>query len=175
MTKHLFLLDVDGVGADFYQAVADVVAPEQLNLDIWDFTAKLSPAAKQRYLDATAQPSNPTPAPRQPSISCAASATSSLSRLPLKHTPTWTHDRKLWLAKYFDFNVDEIMSTSRKELIIGDFLLDDKYDNVDKWLLMWDRVYDDGHQRGLLWANQPHHEQHELGVSVGSRYGYMTS
>lgn len=67
------------------------------------------------------------------------------------------------------------MATSRKELIIGDFLFDDKYDNVDKWLLMWDRVHDDGHQRGLLWANQPHHEQHELGVSVGSRYGYMTS
>lgn len=53
---------------------------------------------------------------------------------PLKSSPTWAHDRRLWLEKYFgDEQGKKIVSTHEKYAVDGDFLLDDKPEHCAGW------------------------------------------
>lgn len=180
MTKPLFLLDCDGVIADFQSAVASIITPQSLNLTTWDFTEHFDDATRALYKAHTVTPGF---AASMPGYRGAKTAVRQLRKLcdvvvvtaPLKHAPTWCHDRKLWLSRCFDIQASDVIFTSRKDLVVGDFLLDDKFENIEVWDKMWSRMHNDGHQRALLWANQPHHEQHRPDPVVGSTYAYITS
>ncbi len=53
---------------------------------------------------------------------------------PLKSSPTWAHDRRLWLEKQFgEEQGEKIVSTSEKYAVDGDFLLDDKPEHCSAW------------------------------------------
>lgn len=47
--------------------------------------------------------------------------------------PTWTHERDQWLREHFDFTTKHIIHTSAKYVCAGDFLVDDRIDNLRKW------------------------------------------
>jgi len=63
------------------------------------------------------------------------------------HNPTWTHEREMWLRKHFGDNVQTI-HTKHKHMVYGDFFLDDKTENVENWyfhnngtVFIWDKLY----------------------------------
>lgn len=49
--------------------------------------------------------------------------------------PTWTSERDEWLEHYFGFTTKQIIHCSAKYVCAGDFLVDDKISNLQKWQL----------------------------------------
>ena len=60
-------------------------------------------------------------------------------------SPTWVHERDHWLIEHFGFTGKEIVHTSAKYLVGGDYLLDDNPSHV----AAWSNEHPDG--LGLLW------------------------
>ena len=60
-------------------------------------------------------------------------------------SPTWVHDRALWLEKHFGFKEHEIVNTAAKHLVKGDAFLDDNPQNV----ISWQQAHPEG--VGMLW------------------------
>jgi 5'(3')-deoxyribonucleotidase len=50
------------------------------------------------------------------------------------HSPTWVHERDASLKEFFAFKKQEIVHTSAKFLIQGDFFLDDNPGHVSAWM-----------------------------------------
>lgn len=146
MTRPIILLDVDGVVCDFKGAVrrlVDEVSDEPFDNEVWDFTAKLSPHAKQHYKTHSAA------ANFCRGLRAYDGAVRFMERLqglgevvavtsPLRHCPTWESERRLWLAEELDFRGD-VISTGRKDLVHGDVLIEDSVDNLAKWSSRWRR------------------------------------
>lgn len=64
----------------------------------------------------------------------------------------WGHTRRAWLHQHFDADHRNIIITSRKELVRGDLLLDDKVDNVLAFMQHTDGeayLFDTPHNREL--------------------------
>jgi 5'(3')-deoxyribonucleotidase len=49
---------------------------------------------------------------------------------PHKASPTWAHERELWLEPY----IDRVVHTAHKEVVVGDVLIEDSFQNACKWL-----------------------------------------
>lgn len=64
---------------------------------------------------------------------------------PLEGSPTWAHEREIWLEEHLGFGLDEIVSVRDKSLIPGAVLIDDRLSN----LLVWGSAHPSG--RALLW------------------------
>ena len=47
----------------------------------------------------------------------------------------WEHTRRRWLQRHFNSYNDNIVFTSRKELLRGDFIIEDKPETIKKFLL----------------------------------------
>lgn len=47
--------------------------------------------------------------------------------------PNWAYERSIWLEKKFDFKKSHIVQTEAKHVIEGDYLVDDKVENVVSW------------------------------------------
>lgn len=60
-------------------------------------------------------------------------------------SPTWAHERDVWLRSQLGFAAKEIVHTSAKHLIAGDALVDDKCSNLRDWCAAWPRGL------GVLW------------------------
>lgn len=61
---------------------------------------------------------------------------------PLEGSVHWIHERKAWLNEHFSFGHQDITFTHRKDLIDGDFIIDDKPENVLRFGgLLWDQPY----------------------------------
>lgn len=60
-------------------------------------------------------------------------------------SPTWVPERTEWLGRWFGFKANEIVFTGAKHAVVGDALLDDKPDNVRKWM----QYHPEG--LGMLW------------------------
>jgi 5'(3')-deoxyribonucleotidase len=50
---------------------------------------------------------------------------------------TWTHIRTQWLWKHFGASFEDIIFTTRKELVYGDVLIEDSAHNTEKWQEFW--------------------------------------
>ena len=153
----IVLLDVDGVLCDFVAGVMRSVATcsdERADLSDWDFLGKLSLHAKRAYLADSAKPGfcyglDP--------LSGAVEGVQALREdghdlvavtAPLLHCPTWEGERREWLRQYFGFTARDVVFTSRKDLVHGDVLVDDKPEHVIEWERRWLKS-------GVLWA-QPY-------------------
>lgn len=52
---------------------------------------------------------------------------------PYEHSPTWAYEREQWLRGH----VDRVVHTAHKEMIRGDYLVEDSTDNALKWAQHW--------------------------------------
>ena len=67
----------------------------------------------------------------------------------LSSSRTWMHDREQWLFRHFGIPSKRVVHTSAKHLIVGDVLIDDKFETVVNWAachpdgvgLLWDRPW----------------------------------
>lgn len=61
------------------------------------------------------------------------------------HGPHWHHERVEWLREHMGFVPEDVVFCSKKYLVRGDVLVDDRYENVDKWPgglgLLWDQPW----------------------------------
>lgn len=48
-------------------------------------------------------------------------------------SPYWMHERQLWLEREMGFKKSETVHTSAKQLVRGDYLIDDKLDTLFSW------------------------------------------
>lgn len=67
------------------------------------------------------------------------------------HSPTWCHERLASLREHFHIHRKDVIFTSRKELVLGRMLIDDRTANVEKWAEA--HYHDQG--QGVLWS-QPY-------------------
>lgn len=64
-------------------------------------------------------------------------------------TPYWTHERGEWLKEHFEIEKPNVVHTEAKHIIVGDVLIDDKFENIESWVnhheyglgLLWDAPY----------------------------------
>jgi 5'(3')-deoxyribonucleotidase len=68
---------------------------------------------------------------------------------PFKGSPTWAHERELWLEKHFQ--LEQVIHARSKERVHGDFFVDDKSEHVSDWLNYWVRSGRDPEACGILW------------------------
>lgn len=54
--------------------------------------------------------------------------------------PGWEFARRAWLKEHFGIQKRDVIFAKRKELVAGNFFLDDKLHNIDEWRIAW------GHQ-----------------------------
>jgi 5'(3')-deoxyribonucleotidase len=74
--------------------------------------------------------------------------------------PTWTHAREAWLVEHFEIDPGNIVFAKRKELVAGNFLLDDKLRNIDAWRNAW------GHQGAAVVFDRPWNQGIQLRTST---------
>ena len=68
---------------------------------------------------------------------------------PLDDSPTWAHEREMWLCDLMGFMPNQIVSARDKSLIHGDWLLDDKEPTLVAWSAR------NPHGLAILWE-EPH-------------------
>lgn len=159
MSKYIILLDVDGVLADFVGAVRGICAEldHDLVVNTFDFTKQLQlqhPLAYQHYLERSAERGFCYGMQRYRG---AVQFLKQLRKLgdvvavtaTLKHCPTWSHERKQWLAD-LGFQQQDIIFAVRKDLVVGDFFVDDKLSNLETWNNRWQGAHSDGIIRSVL-------------------------
>lgn len=178
------LLDVDGVVADFrgaFYRAANVLLPRKVfavTPPQWDISAELglSNEEESRIYDWVRSPGY---ALRMEIYAGAVAGVATLRQIadvyfvtsPVRLTKkdrdwynsrahiswpeiTWMHDREEWLMRTFGVDEHHVVHTSSKELICGDFFVDDKPAHVDRWAaaqpglaLIWDQPYNRDNQQ----------------------------
>lgn len=48
-------------------------------------------------------------------------------------SPTWHHDRRLWLKEHFGIGGNYLITTKAKHVVAGDVLIDDKTSTLEHW------------------------------------------
>ena len=71
------------------------------------------------------------------------------------NVPNWAYERQRWLTSMFDFTPDKIVQTEAKHVIVGDVIIDDKFENV----LSWTRYHPNG--LGILF-HAPYNEKNDI-------------
>lgn len=61
----------------------------------------------------------------------------------------WESARRAWLLEHFGISKRDVVFAKRKELVAGNFLLDDKLRNIDAWRNAW------GHQGQAVVFDRP--------------------
>lgn len=72
------------------------------------------------------------------------------------HSPTWCHERKQSLLTHFDIPSKDVIFASRKTLVKGRMLVDDRPSHVEEWA----RANHDNNV-GILWE-QPYNRRHVI-------------
>ena len=52
---------------------------------------------------------------------------------PIWSSKTWQFERTRWLHEHFDIQASKVIQTSAKQLIRGDFFVDDRVSHVEAW------------------------------------------
>jgi 5'(3')-deoxyribonucleotidase len=56
---------------------------------------------------------------------------------PMWSSPTWQHERALWLSERMDIITRHVISTHAKHLVRGDVLVEDKPETLAAWMEAW--------------------------------------
>ena len=155
--KPVFLLDIDGVVADFLSAVRRCVAEvssQPITVTQWDFLTELQQLRPVEYRHYRAKSTERGFCGAIPLLPGAASFVEQLrSRyrvvaltMPLAHCPTWESERRQWLRGHVNFDPRDVVFAFDKMLVGGAVLLDDRPENVRDWAA----VHPSG--RGMLMA-----------------------
>lgn len=61
---------------------------------------------------------------------------------PLEGSDHWMAERAAWLKRHFDFSHKDVTFTDRKDLVMGDYIVDDKPEHTQRFGgLLWDTPY----------------------------------
>lgn len=160
--EQLILLDADGVLVDFDGGVLrDANARTGMNWtkeDIkgWDMFQYLShpehPDIKEYCWNLVKEPGWCSKLEPLPGAQEAVAELSKRGKIIVVtspwHSPTWEGERRSWLAKHL--GLKSVFSGREKWALHGDFLIDDKVENVLEWF-----EYERCRGEGILW--DPHH------------------
>ena len=135
----IFLCDVDDVLTDFTSRVIPLIKTVSPNWTMescpgWDLFEPLTLLQKQMIFASLARPGFCN------TLHCLAEARSALEELRKlgctvhavtapNHFPYWAADRVLWLQD----TEEQVTFTAAKQMVRGDFFLDDRPDHVVKW------------------------------------------
>jgi len=142
--KPVFLLDIDGVVADFLGAVRRVVAEvssQPLAVTQWDFLTELQqlrPVEYRHYRARSAERGFCGAIPLLPGAASFVEQLRSRYRVialttPLAHCPTWESERRQWLRGHLNFEPRDVVFANDKTLVPGAMFLDDRPENVRDW------------------------------------------
>jgi 5'(3')-deoxyribonucleotidase len=164
--KPRLLLDVDGVLADFHTPCIAIINRlmstnfKVEDFETWDiFDALKVPAdVKAKVYDEMNKTGWCTdigvyPGAKDGVDSLREVADVYICTAPMRG-PTWASERDRWLMKHFGFSTRQIIHTSAKYVCAGDFLVDDKVDNLVKW----GERHPHGHP--IFWM-RPQHSSHK--------------
>lgn len=142
-----FLCDVDDVVANYVQGFVSAVIATDVRPGIkqdhvfteWDLSKSLQLTEEEDNkvyslinMPGFASMLNPLPGAVEGVMKLMKIADVFFVTSPLKSSPTWAYDRRLWLEKLFGDDT-KIVSTHEKFLVDGDFLLDDKPEHCSEW------------------------------------------
>lgn len=144
--RRRLLVDVDEVVGDFLTptltAIAKVTGTITFRADQteWNIFASLTPSDREAVFSGFID--QPGFAREMPVHEEAAYMINLLSEYvdiqfvtsPWRRSKTWVYDRNQWLEEHFPLGVGKrVCHTAEKECVVGDFLIDDKPDNVVRW------------------------------------------
>lgn len=187
--RPVVLLDVDGVLADFCetilleanfkvqcQAVKDGVGPTAPHVvrfdDITDWRIEsffptltpeevFAPCSRQGFVRWI----NPLPGAKEAVAELQSFCDVVALTSPWHTSPFWQFERTEWLGKHFNIAPRDVIHASRKAMVAGDILVDDRSSHVREWQtahkrgcgLLWDAPYNredgDGLDRVASWAD----------------------
>lgn len=138
------LIDCDGVASDFVTPALAVVArlggPSLLHdqLEAYDIGELLPEDKRAELWRLVSEPG--FCASLLPYVG-AAHAIEELRKLgtvvcvtsPMEDSATWAHERLQWLARYFGFDREHVISTAGKQWVAGDVFIDDAPKHVNAW------------------------------------------
>lgn len=173
MRKPHVLLDVDGVLADFVgEFLINVEMVTGRVYTRWDVTdwdigraLKLSPEEEEecyRHARSSGWWSRLQVLPgavegvRQ--LREVAEVTAVTAVIGPRISETAAHERVKWLQKHFGFATDDIILTTKKHVVQGDFFVDDHVENVRRWQENWKGqgkvgiVWETPHNRNEKWS-----------------------
>lgn len=149
MNKPVFLVDVDGVVADFtelYLRTARAVlgyqaAPFGFQPLTWDIEECLDLTKAQKETVKRELQRNGIATHQQPlrgaqegiCLLAERGAEIVFVTAPLSGSPTWSFERAGWLLSRFGGHGTRVIHTDYKEYVSGDVLIDDKAENIRAW------------------------------------------
>lgn len=155
----VILLDVDGVLADFvgdFLRVANRISGESYapeDVKEWDLSVLYPEVFRKQIFEAMNEEGFCRYLPKLPGSEEAVKMLRELGKVyavtaPWVSSKTWCWERTNWLMRHFDFAAEDVLHVTKKHLIQGDVLIDDRDVNVAKWLLanpgigiLWDAPY----------------------------------
>lgn len=170
MTKPTFLLDVDGVCADFCSAFLDaalrVTGKRFTEDDVEDYDFRslgLSQVEEEMVFDAMKEPGLCSKILPYEGTTWGTDRLAEMCDLHVVTSPfeskTWCSERERWIHLYIGEDRHNVTFTHRKRDIRGDFLLDDKASTVRAWAkknpmgvaMLWHRPWNwEGGYPGVL-------------------------
>lgn len=170
MTRKRFLVDVDEVLADFatpfFKTAHEVTGKLYTEEDFtdWDLFAALDSDEERKAVFKAMQA--PGYCSNFAVLPGALEAIRELQKIvevtPVTRpfpSPTWKHDRDVWLWEHFGFKDTEIANIAQKFLVGGDAFLDDSPENV----VLWQAEHPDG--VAML--------QHNFSTRTQTQYDYL--
>ncbi len=161
MGKPTVLLDVDGVIADFTAAALELIFEvtgrryQPSDVKTWEvFDSIPEPEAQKEVYRILKGAGGCLSIPvYEPALEGVARlrelANIVVVTSPFKGSPTWAHEREIWLEKHFQ--LEHVIHARHKERIHGDLLVDDKSEHVRDWIAYWQRSGRNPKARGILW------------------------
>lgn len=144
MPKKRLLVDVDEVLADFQTpvlAIVDELFGRKLtphDFDTWDLFSIFTKEERDQIFARISVPGFCLQfQPKEGAVDAIRELRKTHHVTPVTRpfpSPTWVHDRMLWLYDHFDIKEPEIVNTAAKHLIQGDALLDDNPQHVLDWI-----------------------------------------
>lgn len=144
----VFLLDVDGVLADFCSPALKharaLGAPKSLQpatLDRYDMESYVHHSKRRQWWSKVTARSFCAKLRPYPGAIAVVSQLQTLGDVVAVTAPMdsahWAHERMAWLRDHFGFTRENVISTSGKYHVGGDFLADDSIDHICKWAFRW--------------------------------------
>lgn len=157
--SNVFLMDVDGILGDFiggfiqaYRQLSGVTLPRS-TFDSYDLFSKI-PEDYHTSMEKLIRGSGfceslgLLPGAQEGYARVASKVPVYIVTSPYKRSPTWAHERLVWLERHFGIQEDQVISTRAKHRVFGRFLLEDSYANVVGWQLYWPEG------TGMLWTQE---------------------
>lgn len=174
MKKPIVLLDCDGILSDFmtpFLVVIKSVTGRDVKIsDVtsWDIVKHLGIEGKEQDLvyDEIKKPGYCLNLPVLKGAKEGFALLSKVAEVYMVTSPVrglhWMGERAQWLKDHFDLPSRRIVHTAAKQLVTGDFFVDDSVDNVINWgkhqrgeALLWDTSYNrrENHRRVGGWGH----------------------